>query len=93
MYFASSGGLDRYIRIWNNVAGQKILVDELKDKLPKATSEALKVCSLQYCHNDLGLCQTSSIRGECSSKLKRQSEFCIMFWHPYYYCVIRVGTA
>eukprot|EP00731_Ephydatia_muelleri_P023093 Em0015g676a len=42
MYFASSGGLDRYIRIWNNVAGQKILVDELKDKLPKATSEALK---------------------------------------------------
>lgn len=43
IYFASAGGLDRYIRLWNNVAGQKILLDELKDKLPKATSEALKV--------------------------------------------------
>ena len=43
MYFASAGGSDRYIRVWHNAVGQKILVDELKGKLPKATSEALKV--------------------------------------------------
>ena len=42
-YLVSAGGEDRHIRVWNNYPGKKLLLQELKGELPKATSDALKV--------------------------------------------------
>ena len=39
-----SCGRDRHIRVWHNTPGLSELVRELKSKLPKASSEPLKVC-------------------------------------------------
>ncbi len=41
-YMVSAGGEDRHIRVWHNAPGMKQLLEELQDKLPKASSEPLK---------------------------------------------------
>ena len=45
LYLASAGGADRHIRLWYNAPGLKELIKELQPKIPKASSEPLKVCS------------------------------------------------
>ena len=44
LYLASAGGEDRHVRLWHNVPGMKQLIIDLEAKLPKASSEPLKVC-------------------------------------------------
>ena len=42
-YLVSAGGEDRHVRVWHNYPGKKLLLQELKRDLPKASSDALKV--------------------------------------------------
>ena len=42
LYLISAAN-DRHIRVWHNTLGQKELIRELQEKLPKASSEPLKV--------------------------------------------------
>ena len=39
----SGGGGDRHVRVWHNHPGRRVLLEEMKAELPKATSDALKV--------------------------------------------------
>lgn len=43
LYLASAGGADRHIRLWHNAPGLRELIRDCQAKLPKASSEALKV--------------------------------------------------
>ena len=43
VYLASAGGSDRHIRLWHNAPGKRELIKELQAKIPKTTSEPLKV--------------------------------------------------
>ena len=45
-YLVSAGGEDRYIRLWHNVPGMREQIKDNEEKLRKASSEPLKVCSL-----------------------------------------------
>ena len=44
MYLASAGGADKQIRIWHNRPGLSETVRDLRDRLLKSSSDALKVC-------------------------------------------------
>ena len=43
LYLASAGGADKRIRVWHNYPGLREMIAELRAKLPKAASDALKV--------------------------------------------------
>lgn len=43
LYLVSAGGEDRHVRVWHNTAGMKELLVELETKIPKTSSEPLKV--------------------------------------------------
>ena len=43
-----SAAKDRHIRVWYNILGQKELIRELQEKLPKASSEPLKVVQFKF---------------------------------------------
>ena len=75
LYLASAGGEDRHVRVWHNHPGQRQLIQEMKAKLPKATSDALKVFATPGSLHDIAVAsQTSHIcsrvrRGRGSSSL------------------------
>ena len=42
----SAGGSDRSIRVWHNPVGVRASLIDLKEKLPRSKSDAMKVCIL-----------------------------------------------
>ena len=62
LYLVSAGGEDRHVRVWHNHPGQRQLIQEMKAKLPKATSDALKVFATPGSLHDIAVAsQTSHI--------------------------------
>ena len=43
LLLASAGGEDRHVRLWHNSPGLKQQASELREKIPRASSDALKV--------------------------------------------------
>ena len=60
-YLVSAGGDDRHVRVWHNYPGKKLLLQELKSELPKATSDALKVCVCVSLLDTRGNCQSLTV--------------------------------
>ena len=61
LYLVSAGGGDRHVRVWHNLPGRRLQLQEMRTELVKASSDALKVGQFCLIFNSLSLSLSLSL--------------------------------